>query len=537
MKQTETETIPVSFYKNKNYLSLEIIKMEGRRKKENQLINKTKELHQQIIRLKKSENKHRKMEEKLKESEKALRQSHQEFASIFKNNPEAIAYIDNQGTILDINSCFTKLFGYNLKEIQGKNINEGMIHPSDKIEEAKYLFKKALSNDHYVNYETIRKKKDGTLFSVLVSGSSVVIDGESKGRIISYKDITERKQNEKLQQVLYNISKAAISDISLNQLYKTIHQELSTVINATNFHFALLNKKENKICFDYFVDEKDDISATQKYDNYGTLSSYVISTGQPLLINRKQINEMIGQGKLILSQLGTLTEETLWLGVPLKIKDKIIGVMAVLSYTNPNLYTKKDISLMEFISEQVATVIQRKQLEEQLKKLAHYDYLTGACNRGYGLSLLNQQIKLAHRKKQSILLVYLDIDGFKDINDTFGHKEGDKVLIDVVKLFKSTLREIDIICRMGGDEFILIFPDSSLKDLPIIKERLNKNLTELNKTLKKSYKLGFSIGISYYNPDKPQSVDELISIADESMYKEKKKNNEIRSTHLTRNKF
>jgi len=508
--------------------------MEDRNRKENQLISKTKELRQQIIKLKKSENKYKKSEKKLKESEKALRQSHQEFASIFKNNPEAIVYVDNKSTAIDINSRFTELFGYTLKEIKGKNINEGIIHPSDKVEEAKYLFKKALSGDYYINYETIGKKKNGTLFPVLVSGSSVVIDGESKGRIILYKDITEQKQNEKLQQVLYNISKAAISDISLNQLYKTIHQELGTVIDATNFHFALLDKKENKICFDYFVDEKDDISTTQKYNNYGTLSGYVINTGQPLLVNRKQINEMIAQGKLILSQLGTLTEETLWLGVPLKIKGKIIGVMAVLSYTSPHLYTEKDISLMEFVSEQVATVIRRKQLEEQLKRLAHYDYLTGACNRGYGLSLLTQQIKLAHRKKQKILLAYLDIDGFKDINDTFGHKEGDKVLIEVMKLFKSTLREIDIICRMGGDEFLLIFPDSSLKDLPMIKERLNKNLTELNQTLKKPYKLGFSIGISYYHPDKPQSIDELISIADESMYKEKKKNNGIRSVHLTK---
>ncbi|MBA7684899.1 hypothetical protein ES703_93312 [subsurface metagenome] len=77
---------------------------------------------------------------------------------------------------------------------------------------------------------------------------------------------------------------------------------------------------------------------------------------------------------------------------------------------------------------------------------------------------------------------------------------------------------------MGGDEFLLIFPDSSQKNLPIINERFNKNLIKLNQTIKKSYKISFSIGISCYDPDNPQSIDELIRIADNKMYEEKKKN-------------
>jgi len=116
----------------------------------------------------------------------------------------------------------------------------------------------------------------------------------------------------------------------------------------------------------------------------------------------------------------------------------------------------------------------------EIKKLAHYDTLTGCCNGGHGLFLLEQQIKTANRKKTSILLFYLDVDNFKYINDTFSHKEGDKVLKEVAKLFKYTLREVDSICRVGGDEFLLIFPESSLNDVPRIRERLNKNLEKLN---------------------------------------------------------
>jgi len=104
------------------------------------------------------------------------------------------------------------------------------------------------------------------------------------------------------------------------------------------------------------------------YSNNGSLSAHVIKTAQPLLVNRRQINKMIERGELILSHLGTLTEETLWLGVPLKMEDKIIGTMAVLSYTNSELYSEKDIKIIEFVSGQVASAIDRVQKEEALQK-------------------------------------------------------------------------------------------------------------------------------------------------------------------------
>ncbi len=174
----------------------------------------------------------------------------------------------------------------------------------------------------------------------------------------------------------------------------------------------------------------------------------------------------------------------------------------------------------------VKDITERKKMEQELEKLAHYDVLTGSYSRGYGFALLEQQIKTAKRKKTTILLLYLDLDNFKYINDTFGHDEGDKVLKETVELFKSTLREIDIICRMGGDEFLLIFPDNSLKEASLIRSRLQKNLSQLNKRIKKDYQIKFSMGFSEYLPDKPETLDELINIADQRMYEEKKINKE-----------
>ena len=455
-----------------------------------------------------------------KKSERKLKKARKMFASLFASSPEAALYHDKDGNIININPHFTKIFGYTLKEIRGRNIDEGMIYPADKIKEGKRLTQKVL--DGFLEYETIRKKKDGTLFPIIISASPVMIDKKPQGTVVLYKDITERKQSEQLNKVLYNISKAANSDISLKQLYPLIHKELGTIIDATNFFIALFSEKKDKILFPYYVDERVKYPLKEK-DASGMLSAYIEKTNKSILVNFTQIKKMVAQGKLIMPKLGFFTDKSQWLGVPLKVEDKVIGNMVMQTYTNPNLYSKKDIQLMEFVSSQIATAIQRKQMEEEMEKLAHFDSLTGACNRGYGLSLLERELKFARRRKTPSLLAYIDIDNFKDINDSFGHEEGDQVLKEVVILLKSTLREIDIICRMGGDEFLLIFPESSTKDLPIIKERFNKNLIKLNQTIMKPYKIGFSIGISCYDPNNPQPVDELIRIADNRMYEEKKK--------------
>ena len=254
---------------------------------------------------------------------------------------------------------------------------------------------------------------------------------------------------------------------------------------------------------------------------------YAVREGNTELLGR------LNEGLAILKETNRYREiYDKWLGV---LEPKGISMEVILKYAAIILIPlllllagigfwtwalRRQVALRTEKLEKEAT--ERKKVEEKLKKLIRVDSLTGCYNRRYCLELLDRQLKLSHRNKTPLLLVFLDIDHFKDINDNFGHNEGDKVLKEVTKLFKSTLREIDIICRIGGDEFLLTFPDSALKDSAIIKKRLYKNLTQLNKTLKKSYQISFSLGFSCYDPAHPQSIDELIRIADNKMYEEKK---------------
>lgn len=455
-----------------------------------------------------------------KRSEETLRASQQEFSSIFKSIPDAAFYQDTEGVILNVNPVFTRLFGYSKEEMLGKSIDKIGFYPKGKIKEGKDLTRKTLNED-IANFETVRKKKDGTLIPVSISTSFVKIKDKVTGIIALYQNISERKQSEQLNTILYNISRSANSPISLKQLYPLIHQELGKIIDTSNFYIALLDQKKDILYFPYHVDEKDDNFPIQKFSSSNVLTAQVIKTAKPLLNTSKEYEKMIASGKL--SPLGSTSPQSIWLGVPLKIKDHVIGAMAVQSYTNSKLYSEKDIGLLEFVSEQVATAVERKRMEEELKKLAHYDFFTGAYNRGYGLELLQRQVKIGKRNKTSFLLAYTDLDNLKKINDEFGHEEGDKAITQVANLFQSILREVDIIIRMGGDEFLLVFPDSSLKEIPIIEKRLYDELARENRNSNKPYKIGFSIGFSCYNSEHPKSIEEIIRIADQKMYKNKKR--------------
>ena len=461
-----------------------------------------------------------------KKSEEIIKQSEKKYRTLFENMPGVYYRADRKGNIIMVNPPGVKLLGYNFpKEIIGKNLAKDFYYfPEDRKKFLEELEKKKGS---IKDYEVTIKKRDGN--PVVVSTSSQYYynkEGNIAGVEGIFVDITKRKQNEKLQEVLYNISKATNSPISLGQLYKTIHQGLGNIIDTTNFFIALIDYQKDEVCFPYFVDEKDKNFPIINFSETNSLTVYVIKTDQPLLVDYKKLKKMIAQREL--QVVGSITDKSIWLGVPLKVEDRVIGAMAVQSYTDSKLYSKKDIKIMEFVSEQVATALERKRMENELKRLAHYDTLTGAYNRGYGLELLQRQLKLSKRDKSPLLLAYSDLDNLKDINDEFGHDEGDRAMVQVAKLFKSILREVDIITRMGGDEFLLIFLNSSLNEIPIIRKRLNKELARLNRISKKPYEIEFSTGFSNYDPANPQSMDELIRIADKNMYKEKKKKNKGR---------
>jgi len=210
-----------------------------------------------------------------------------------------------------------------------------------------------------------------------------------------------------------------------------------------------------------------------------------------------------------------------WLGVPLKIEGRIIGVIGVQSYTPRIHFRQKDVDLLEFVSSQVAQAIKRKRLEEEIRSLSLTDELTGLYNRRGFTLLAEQEVKQARREKRTMLLFFGDIDNLKAINDALGHAQGDLALKEISTILKETFRESDLLARIGGDEFVVLAVDASKESGEIMANRVSSALDAHNQQGEPTYHLALSLGIARFDPENPCTVSELISWADGLMYREK----------------
>ena len=167
-------------------------------------------------------------------------------------------------------------------------------------------------------------------------------------------------------------------------------------------------------------------------------------------------------------------------------------------------------------------ITEYKILEVKLHSLSLTDELTGIYNRRGFFTLAEQVLMLSKRQKKGLYLLYADLDNLKKINDTFGHKEGDLALIEIADILKKSYRESDVAARIGGDEFVVIPIGTTGDNIELITSRLQKVIEIHNSKGNRKYKLSVSIGVTYYDPEHPCSIDELLLKVDKLMYEQKR---------------
>jgi diguanylate cyclase (GGDEF)-like protein len=290
---------------------------------------------------------------------------------------------------------------------------------------------------------------------------------------------------------------------------------LGELIPAENFYIALFDPIKGMISFPYYIDQYDE-PPTGMTEVQG-LTGYVIRTGHPLLATREIFDRLVQQGEV--EPWGTVGVD--WMGAPLKVEGRIIGVMAVQSYAEGIHFDQEDLNLLEFVSTQVAQAIERKRMEEEIRDLALTDELTGFYNRRGFTLLAEQEVKVANRQKRRMLLAFCDVDGLKTINDSHGHAQGDLALREVSAILKETFREADIPGRIGGDEFVVLAVDASMESTDILTDRIQAALKKRKQQGDQPYRLSLSLGIAHYDPEAPCTVSELIAQADGRMYQQK----------------
>jgi len=169
-------------------------------------------------------------------------------------------------------------------------------------------------------------------------------------------------------------------------------------------------------------------------------------------------------------------------------------------------------------------ITRQKELELSLRSLSITDALTGLYNRRGLFALAEQQIRSVSRTQQWISVLYADLDNLKEINDKFGHQEGDAALTRAADILRTTFRESDIIARIGGDEFVVLIVSDERRSSQFTFSRLQQNLDIYNAGAKAAYNMSLSTGIAMYDPQHPVSFEVLLREADRFMYLHKKKN-------------
>jgi len=401
--------------------------------------------------------------------------------SIVDVSRDAIIGVTTEGVIMSWNRGARGIYGYTSKEALGSPIS--MLFDHRRGQEASLLFEKVTRGENVTQHEMVHLKKGRTPIDVSLTICPIMDGKAMTGASVVARDITERKRAagslaQQAAAMKASMDGMAIIDhsgacIYLNDAYTKIfgYSDPERLIGASWEMF-------------YFEDElarlKDNIMPAVWRDG-----------------------SWRGEAMGLKLSGGT---------IPLEISISSVdggGLVQV-----------------------VRDITERKKLEETLRNSSLKDDLTGLFNRRGLLKQAAPYFEFARRQKEKLLLLFIDLDGMKRINDEFGHNEGDNALINTATILNRSFRGSDIIARLGGDEFTVLVTDLNASKEEAI-ARLNENLKTFNASEDRGHKLAFSIGVATLEPERMTCFEELLEQADQAMYQQKRMKRR-RSTERTR---
>ncbi len=219
------------------------------------------------------------------------------------------------------------------------------------------------------------------------------------------------------------------------------------------------------------------------------------------------------------------------IGVPLKNGNKVFGVIELINKINGAPFTPLELQLLKTIADFAAIAIEKAYYLRALHRIATVDSLTGLNNRRSFLRAFQRESERSARNGRPFSVMMIDIDGFKKINDVHGHNKGDRILVQTADLLRNNLRAADLPCRYGGDEFVILLPDTPLKDAEQLKQRLLAQVEAFNT----DSPISLSLSIGVHESDEESSLKDLLHMADLKMYREKGRKSEMNIDDMTEN--
>lgn len=326
----------------------------------------------------------------------------------------------------------------------------------------------------------------------------------------------EIEQQRRELELLVEVARGLASDeFSLQQMCRRIHAQLKTIIDAHVFYVALLSEDGETLHPEYCVDGavEQHIGAVPVKK---TFAESVLASGEPVLIGDLTSDRRVSKYDRF-GDAATASRSVMML--PLQIGDRAIGIVSAQS-PHEQAFDPTALRVLRSITDQLALAINNVQLYRRTEQRADRDALTDLYNRRYAMRRLSDELERATRRGTRVCLLMLDLDDFKTINDTYGHPVGDLALQGVADALRRSCRASDIICRYGGDEFLVIFPDLiEAETAPMVTRVRDELLRHTMPTSGGGVTLEASIGVavSQHGTD----ADALVFAADRALYEDK----------------
>lgn len=316
-------------------------------------------------------------------------------------------------------------------------------------------------------------------------------------------------------ETLIDIGKALTSHLTIEDIYKVVMEKVGNLLRPQAWSLLIVDEETGGLCFEIVVSAgSDHLTGTYLEPGEG-VAGWVAEHGVPLLI--PDVGKEPRFSSRIDKRIGFVTRSIVC--VPLVSDNRIIGVIQLLNGFGQGQFTEQDQRILSTIADFTAIAIENARLHQQVRDLTITDDLTGLYNARHFQTICEYEIERASRYGNELSMIFLDLDHFKLVNDTYGHQTGSRLLKEAGQLFKKGVRIVDHAARYGGDEFVFLLPSTNKKGALVMAKNLLKQLhaAEFYSDCGQRIIVTASIGVATY-PTNAYCLQELVKLSDEAMY-------------------
>ena len=313
--------------------------------------------------------------------------------------------------------------------------------------------------------------------------------------------------------VLYDIITDITGNLDRDMVLKAIVERMIALLRASHGMIALYDPEQNNLRIHYSAGMSRDYTGMRVAPGEGVIGR-VAQTHQPLVVY--DYNRWGGRASLFAEMPSSNI-----LGIPLLSGDELIGVLSVGDTSLKRTFTDDDIRLLGMFAQQATIAIKNARLFAEVQHLAITDPLMGIYNRRYFFTAALREFERARRHHHVLAVIIADLDNFKQVNDRYGHPVGDRVLQEVSSIFQRELRSIDILARYGGEEIIMLLPETDCSGVVSVIERLRSRLMSAIPTERGDVHITASFGAAVNQRINAPDVETLITCVDQALYSAK----------------